>query len=170
MTYKKCAGCGGTLQYTGADAINSYYECPCCGDRTMIPIADDGSARILFESKRKELFERLRRGFEDWRVINWDQLYKDFVDFIGAHDHLQNDLQCQLALIACLTKGFNRMDSDKEAYCKVLIKSVDKMYKQQKKDLKRQMKNASARDPFEDYDSLRAKYDKLQKDYTGRKF
>ncbi len=170
MTYKKCPHCGGTLEYTGSDSKSSFYECSFCGDQTSFLIASDGAAQLAYETTRKDLFERLRRGFEDWRVANWDSLYNDFVNFIAAHDHLQSDLRCQLALVACLTKGFNTMDPNRAVYCKSLIKSVEKLYKQQKKDLKRQMKNASSYDSFGDYESLRAKYEQLQKDYIiGKK-
>jgi len=170
MTYKKCPKCGGTLEYTGSDSKNCFYECPYCGDQTMFSMEGDGGAAIAFEATKKELFERLRRGLEDWRAANWDSLYKDFSGFIAAHDHLQNDVRCQLALIACLTKGFNRMDPDKATYCKALIKSVDKMYKQQKKELKRKIKNPALSNSFDDYESARARFDKLQSDYTIGKF
>ena len=170
MTCKLCEHCGGTLQYTGSDSMRSHYECSFCGNQISFLIAEDGGAHLAYEARKKDLFERLRRGFEDWRMVNWDELYKDFVDFIGSHDYLHEDVRCQLALIACLTKGFNVMDENKAVYCKSLIKSVDKMYKQQKKALKRQMKNADRSDPFGDYEALRARYDRLTKDYTLRKF
>ena len=166
MTYKKCGSCGGTLEYTGSDSNNSYYECPYCGDQTLFPLASDGSAVIAFERTKKELFDRLSHGFEDWQAMNWDSLYRDFSAFIDAHDHLHNDIRCQLALVACLTRGFNSMDSDRTAYCKALMKSVEKMYKQQKKDLKKKLKNPGRSDSFSDYESVRAKYEKLQSDYT----
>ena len=88
MTRKKCEACGGNLRYTRSDSHNSYYECPYCGELFSFSNASEGGTNLAFESAKAELLGRLRRGFDDWRVTQWDQLYKDFVDFTSAHEQL----------------------------------------------------------------------------------
>ena len=167
MAQKKCASCGGTLRYTGADSQNAYYECPHCSEQVIFAIESEGGVNLVFETRKKELLARLRRGFDDWRAINWDQLYKDIVEFISAHEQLQNDIRFQMAIVACLTKGFHAMDAEKSRQCKILIKGIDKMYKQQTKELKQKIKNPALVESVGEYEAIREKYAKLQSDYAN---
>ena len=169
MTHKKCEGCGGVLKFMRTDAYNSYYECPHCGELVTISNASEGGVNLVFESAKNDLLSRLRRGFEDWRVTQWDQLYRDFVDFTSAHQHLQNDLQFQMAIVACLTKGFNAMDAEKYQQCKTLFKITDEMYKMQIKELKAQAKNPAYSQTIGEYEASRAKFVKLHNEYVNSK-
>ena len=169
MTRKLCEGCGGVLKYMRADLYNTYYECPCCGELLMIPIENEGGVNLVFEQSKNELLSRLRRGFEDWRLTKWDQLYRDFVSFIGAHEHLQNDLQFQMALVACMTKGFNSIDPESYQQTKTLFKIIDKVYKQQLKEAKSKAHNPAFSQSIAEYESSRAKYVQLHNNYVNVK-
>jgi hypothetical protein len=169
MARQKCEGCGGLLKYIRSDAYNSYYECPYCGELVSISLGNDGNATLIYENAKNTLFARLSRGFDDWQVTQWDQLYRDFVDFTSAHEHLQSVLQFQMAMVACLTKGFNSMDAEKYQQCKTLFKITDEIYKKQLKELKAQSKNPAYSATIGEYEASRAKYVKLHNDYVGRK-
>jgi hypothetical protein len=169
MTRKRCEGCGGVLKYLRSDSYNSYYECPCCGEQFSFSVASEGGVNLIFENAKNELLGRLRRGFEDWRVTQWDQLYRDFIDFTNAHVQLQNDLQFQMAIVACLTKGFNSMDAETYQQCKILFKVTDEMYKAQLKALKAKAKNPALSETIGEYEASRAKYVKLHNDYVNSK-
>lgn len=169
MTRRKCAGCGGVLKYTRSDAYNSYYECPFCGELLSVSLESDSDAKLIYENTKHELFARLRRGFEDWRVTQWDQLYKDFIDFTNAHEHLQGDIRFQMAIVACLTKGFNLMDPEKYRQCKALFKATDEVYKKQLKAMKKQASDPAYSATISEYEACRAKYVKLHNAYVGKK-
>ena len=169
MTRKKCEGCGGVLKYMRSDAYNSYYECPYCGEMVSISLESEGGSNLVYENTKIALFNRLRRGFDDWRMTQWDQLYKDFVDFTSAHENLQNDLQFQMAIVACLTKGFNFIDAEKYHQSKTLFKMADEIYKKQLKELKSQSKNPAYSAAIGEYEASRAKYVKLHNEYVGSK-
>ncbi len=169
MARKYCEYCGGELKYLRGDALNSYYKCPYCGDLASFSMASDGNATLIFDNAKHELLSRLRRGFEDWRVTQWDQLYRDFIDFTSAHEHLQSDLQFQMAIVACMTKGFNTIDPETYRQCKTLFKAVDSMYKMQLKELKAQAKNPALVSSIGEYEASRAKFVKLHNDYVNSK-
>ena len=169
MTRKTCGSCGGVLKYTRSDLYNMYYECPYCGELLMIPIENEGGVNLVFEKTKNDLLSRLRRGFEDWRVTNWSQLYRDFVDFISAHEHLQADLQFQMALVACITKGFNSIDPENYQQSKTLFKVIDKIYKQQLKEMKSKSRNPALSESIADYEASRAKYVQLHNNYVNTK-
>ena len=127
------------------------------------------NAKLIYENTKHELFARLRRGFEDWRVTQWDQLYKDFIDFTNAHEHLQGDIRFQMAIVACLTKGFNSMDPEKYRQCKALFKATDEVYKKQLKAMKKQASDPAYSATISEYEACRAKYVKLHNAYVGKK-
>ena len=169
MIRKKCEGCGGALQYVRADSRNTYYKCPSCGELFSFSTAGDSGANLIFENTKHELLSRLRRGFEDWRATQWDQLYRDLVAFAGAHEHLQSDLQFQMAIVACMTKGFNSMEAETYQQCKTLFKITDKMYKAQLKEAKAKANNPELCATIGEYEASRAKFVKLHNEYVNSK-
>ena len=74
-----------------------------------------------------------------------------------------------MALIACLTKGFNSIDPDRYQQCKTLFKITDDLYKAQLKALKAKAKKPALSDSFAEYEAARAKFTKLQNDYANSK-
>ena len=169
MVSKKCELCGGALDYQSSDAQSSHYICPYCGKSYDFSAENDTGARLIYKDAKNELFSRLRRGFEDWRLTPWDQLYRDFVSFANAHEHLQNDLQFQMAIIACMTKGFNSIDPKQYQQCKTLFKAADSIYKMQKKEMKKKAKNPALSSSISEYEASRAKFVKLHNTYVDSK-
>ena len=168
MGANTCLVCGGLFEQTGADSKNIYHKCPYCGNTVSTPVKED-EANLVFEMEKRELLGRIRSGFVDYRVTQWDQLYSDLVDFTNRYDQLSNDLQFQMAIIACMTKGFNIMDTEKYTQCKNLFKITDKMYKQQLKDLKQKAEDPSLSETIEEYKQYRVKYIRLRNQYRNTK-
>lgn len=163
-----CPVCGGLFEQQGADLKNIYYKCVFCGHTEVEAVKED-EANIVFEQTKRELLGRLRSGFIDYRVTQWDQLHKDLVDFTNRYEQVSKDLQFQMAIIACLTKGFNIMEAEKYAQCKNLFKISNKMYKQQLKELKQKAEDPSLSETIEEYKQYRSKYIKLRNQYRNTK-
>ena len=168
MVANTCSICGSLMEQTGADLKNIYYKCTGCGNTCATQVKED-EANLVFEMAKRDLLSRLRAGFVDYRVTQWDQLHKDLIDFINRYEQVHNDMQFQMAIVACLTKGFNIMDAEKYSQCKNLFKITDKMYKQQLKELKKQASKPELSESMEDYKESRAKYIKLRNQYRNTK-
>ena len=120
------------------------------------------------DNTKAKLFGKLRKGLIDWQVTDWEQLRKDFSEFIQYAD-LPNDLQLKMAVIACVTKGFNTMSAEEYKQSKKDFKIVDRLYKQRLKDLRAQMKNPVLSNSMEDYKVSRARYVELRNEYLQTK-
>ena len=163
---KQCPICGSLLKEEGADATMAYYRCPGCGDRTQVPLGEGGRADMAM--RKRELLGRIRAGFIDWRVTQWDRLHMDLVDFSSRYDEAQMDIQLQMGILACMTKGFNSIDAEKYQQCKKLFKFTERVYKQQLKVLKKQM-DPSLYESVNDYKDARVKYMKCRDEYRSTK-
>ena len=130
---KKCPDCGGTLAIKRFTTEEIYYECDFEGTESCYTFQSPEEANYYLESAKQRLFAKLRKGFIDWQVTDWWQLRKDFDDFIIQQPDLEYDLQMKMAIVACVTKGFNTMDADEYRQSKVHFKMVDSLYKQRLK-------------------------------------
>ena len=166
---KKCKDCGGTLIIKRFDKERIYYECAHTGDEYEYVFQSPEEANYYMESVKQELFAKLRKGFIDWQVTDWEQLKKDFDNFIIQHKELENDLQIKMAVIACVTKGFNTMDAEQYRQSKIDFKIVDRMYKARLKELRTQMKSPVLSNSMEDYKISRARYVALRNEYLQTK-
>ena len=154
------------MTQTGADANTARYRCGSCGFQKSISFNEKSNTE--YEQKKSDLLARIRVGFVDWRVTQWEALHKDLVDFISRYEVAQSDIQLQMGVIACITSGFQLMDAEKYKQCKLLFKVTEKMYKQQLKMLKQQS-DAKLYESVSDYKDLRAKYKKCRNDYRNTK-
>lgn len=162
----KCPVCAGPMNQEGADAEVAYYRCVACGHLATVKMkTDDNTAYAL---GRRELTGRVREGMIDWRLAQWDQLYADLQSFINRYSVAKYDVQLQMDLIACLTKGFNVMDAEKYKQCKIMYKQTERMYKNQLKMLKTQRDEAMA-ESVETYADLRKKYKACRNAYRNTK-
>ena len=169
MTIKTCPNCGGgILEQQGADLKNIYYKCKSCG-HTMTEQVKEDETNLVFEMKKRDLLKRLNSGMVEWRATQWDQLYKELNEFINDYAQIHNDIQFQMALVACMTKGFNIMDGEKYSQCKKRFKATDKKYKHQLKVLKAQSSDPTLSDSMADYKESRKKYLKLRNEYRNTK-
>ena len=166
---KKCEGCGGDLLILRFDMDHIYYKCKNCGDESRYTFQSEEEAEFYLEDAKQELFGKLREGFLDWRKTNWDKLHREFIEFVNQHPFLENDLQLKMAVVACLTKGFNTLDAENYRQSKENFKIVDRMYKQRLKLLRAQMKNPVLSESMEDYKMSRAKYVELRNQYLQTK-
>jgi hypothetical protein len=125
------------------------------------------------EEAKWELFAKLNEGFIDWRVTNWKQIREDFVHFMDQHpeleNELQNDLQFQMAILACETKGFNMMELEQYRETKARFKMIDKIYKRRLKFMRAQLKDPVLSESVENYKLSRAQYVELRNQYLQTK-
>jgi len=162
----QCPQCGSLMKQIGADLETVQYRCPACGFIKAVPVGDDGNAE--YTQRRMMILSRIRAGFIDWRVTQWDRLHHELVDFISRYEAAQTDIQLQMSLVACITNGFNFMDAEKYKQCKVLYKFTEKMYKQHLKVLKNQA-DPKLTESVNEYKELRAKYKKCRNEYRNTK-
>lgn len=163
---KQCPICGGLIQSDGADRQYAYYLCMACGNRVSVPLDEDGNQGFVQE--KRELLGRIRLGMVDWQVTQWDRLHTDLIKFINRYDEAQTDIQIQIGLVACITKGFNALDPETYGQCKKLFKCTEKLYKQHLKTLKRQAE-PSLNESVTDYRESRDKYIKCRNEYRNTK-
>lgn len=170
MAMNQCPQCGGPVVQDGADLTTIYYRCAACGTLTSVPITDDGNGdgNAVYAQKKREIMGRLHKGFLDWRLTQWDRLYTELSDFIIRYEAAQHDIQIQMGLLACITRGFNMMDAERYKQCRTLFKITEKMYKHHLKALKAQM-DPSLYDSVSDYKESRAKYKKCLNTYRNTK-
>ena len=167
MDTKQCPICGTPLNQEGADTTKIYYHCVACGHNLSVSISnDEGNAE--FTLRKREILSRVRMGFVDWRVTQWDRLQADLIDFMGRYESTQTDIQLQVAILACITKGFNVMDAEKYKQCKALYKMTEKIYKLHLKSLKKQM-DPNLYESVSDYKESRTKYKTCVNQYRNTK-
>ena len=166
---KKCPDCGGTLAIKRFTRERIYYECAFEGTESCYTFQSPEEANYYLESAKQKLFAELRKGFIDWQVTDWNHLRRNFDDFISQHPDFENDLQMKMAVIACITKGFNMMDSEQYRQSKIYFKIVDGIYKQRLKEMREQMKNPLFSNSMEDYKISRARYVELRNQYLQTK-
>ena len=166
---RRCEDCGGSVSIQHFDRNGIHFMCDACGKEDTYVFVSEEESQFYMDEAQQALFGRLREGFIDWQATNWDRLYKDFIAFIDEHPEYENDLQFRMAIIACLTSGFNRMDHEKYRQCKGRFKAADKMYRLSLKRLKMQISDPELSDSIEDYQTSRAKYVLLRNEYLQTK-
>ncbi len=166
---RRCGDCGGAVEIQHFDSNCIYFMCKACGKEDTYTFQNEEEARFYMEEAQQELFGRLREGFIDWQATNWDRLFKDFMAFLDEHPEFENDLQFRMAIVACLTNGYNRMDHEKYRQCKGRFKAADKMYRSSLRLLRTQISNPELSDSIEDYQTSRAKYVQLRNEYLQTK-
>ena len=166
---KKCAICGGNMTIKRFNNERVYYECSACGETIEYIFKSSEEANYYLENTKQKLFAKLRKGFIDWQVTDWGQLKKEFDEFILQHPDFGNDLQVKMAVIACVTKGFNSMDAEQYQQSKVTFKVIDRVYKARLKELRAQMKEPVLSNSMEDYKISRARYVTLRNEYLQTK-
>lgn len=168
MELNQCPLCGGPIVQDGSDMTTLYYHCSACGSAGSVPITDAGEGNAIYAQKKREITGRLRMGFLDWRVTQWDRLYTDISDFVNRYEQAQHDIQLQMGLVACITRGFNMMDKERYKQCRNLYKITEKIYKTHLKALKAQM-DPELYESVSDYKESRAKYKKCLNQYRNTK-
>ena len=166
---KRCPYCDGIGKIIRFDEDHIYYQCQYCGETYSHTFRSKEEAEFYIEDAKRKLFAELNEGLLDWRMTNWKQIRKDFMQFIDLHPHLQNDLIFQMGILACDTKGFNMMDLNQYRDTKERFKRIDKIYKQRLKALKAQMKNPVLSESMESYKLSRAQYVELRNQYLQTK-
>lgn len=166
MSTKQCPVCGSPLEEKGADLQYAFFRCVSCGNEVAVALGDDPNASYAL--RKRDMLSRLNEGMVDWRVTQWERLHLDLTDFISRYDAAQLDIQLQIGLVACLTKGFNTLDAETYKKCKVLFKTTEKMYKVHLKTLKAQM-DPALYESVSDYKKSRARYKVCRNQYRNTK-
>lgn len=157
------------MKQEGADSSFIYFKCHACGNTDQIAIGEGGiDANAAYALSKRELTGRLSAGLLDWRATQWDRLYTDLTKFLNDYDDAKKDIQLQMGLVACITRGFNLMDAEKFEQCKKLYKLTERMYKAHLKFLKTQT-DPALYETVSEYKESRAKYKKCLNEYRNTK-
>ena len=162
----RCSQCGSKMVQTGTEYQMAIYHCRSCGNTEYVQITVNEKTEYLH--KKSMLLGRVRKGVIDWDVTQWDALREEIMDFMTAFHAARNDIYMHMAIIACLTKGFQDLDDRRYKECKRIFKITEKVYK-------RCRKNPSlTADEFGetgavDYEEYRQKYKKCRNEYRNTK-
>ena len=163
----RCAQCGSKMVQTGTENNTAIYHCRSCGNNEYVQMSVNDNSEFLH--RRSILLGRVRKGILDWEVTQWDVLRSEIIDFTNAFHAARNDIYFQMAIIACLTKGFHDLDDQRYKECKRIFKITEKVYKQYKKhpeNIPSEMGDSGS----SEYEEYRQKYKQCKSNYQGRKF
>lgn len=165
MSEKKCANCGSVMVMTGSAAGRQIFHCKCCGHDDYVEISQDGAS--AYAAQRAQLLNRVAQSVLGTAVGQWDYLYRDVLDFMGNYEEARRDAILQMAVAACITRGFSDMDSKKYRETKAIFKLTEKMYKSHLKAIKLQGKG-QIKDVGQ-YEDYRIRYKKIRNEYRNTK-
>ncbi len=163
---RRCPQCGGQMAQVGSEPHAVIYHCRSCGYDAYVQLSPDDNTEYLH--KRSMLLGRVRQGIIDWELTPWDSLRRDIIDFTAAFHAARNDIHFQMAVIACLTKGFHDLDKERYKECKHIFKVTEKVYK-------RYVKNPSVIPPEMgdtgpmEYEEYRRMYKGCKNEFLGQK-
>ena len=161
-----CPQCNAALKQLGADEQYIRYRCPSCGYLLAVPLGDEGN--VVYLQRKSEIMSRVTMGLADWKSTKWDFIARDILDFCAKYEAAQKDIQLQMAMIACITHGFQLIDAEKYKQSKIIFKVTEKIYKAQMKELKKQA-NTKLYESVSDYQENRALYQKCRNHYRNTK-
>lgn len=162
----KCPQCGAKMKQVGAQGQTSLYHCPCCGNDISVNIPTDSNTEYL--AKKTELLSRIMGGVADWKTASWDYLRKDLLDFMSRYEDARTDIRLNMAVLACITHGFQYITAETYKECKVTYKLTEKLYKANLRMLK-QKPDLKTQEQIEDYKQNRALYKKCRNNYRNTK-
>ncbi len=161
-----CPQCNASLKQVGADEKLIRYRCPSCGYLVAVPVGEEGNVEYL--QKKADIIRRITVGLADWKSAPWGMLERDILDFVARYEEARTDIHLQMALIACITQGFNLIDADKYKRSKIIFKATEKVYKTQMKILKEKT-NTKLYESLSEYEENRARYKKCRNHYRNTK-
>lgn len=164
-TYR-CPNCGGIMKQVGADLQKVYYQCEYCPTKKSVSLNSEDNVQYLIV--KNELLTRVRMGVFDVNATQWQALQKEILKFMGSYEAAAHDIQLQISVVACITRGFSLLDAEKYKQCKNLYKATEKIYKKYMKDLKSQS-DEEKRKSVEQYEEYRSKYKKCRNQYRNTK-
>ncbi len=162
----KCPRCGMMMTQTGVEMQTAIYHCRSCGYNEYVKISDNDNTDFLH--KRSMLLGRVRKGIIDWEVTQWDTLRNEIMDFTIAYDAARNDIYFDMAIIACITKGYHDLDDKRYKECKRIFKVTEKVYKRYAKHPETLPSEMNFGTPVE-YEEARGMYKKCKYDYQNKK-
>lgn len=164
-----CKACGGKFEFQYCDMKYIYVRCKNCDFGACYPFRDEEEANRFAEEENQEILGRLRAGFVDWEVTQWDQLHDDIVDFINKHPYVESDIRFHMAKIACITRGFHIMDEEIYERCHNRFDIADKIYKVLLKSAEENALKPELSATLEEYHEARHYYVALQTEYVAVK-
>lgn len=165
----KCSACGGGFEFQYCDMKYIFFRCKHCDFGVYYEFRDEEEAHRFAEEENQTILGRLRAGFVDWEVTQWDQLHDDIVAFINSHPYVENDIRFHMAKIACITRGFHIMDEEVYERCHNRFTVADKIYKVLLKSAEKKANNPELSAILEEYHEARHYYVALQTEYVAVK-
>ena len=163
----KCPQCAAQMKQTGTVQGSICYQCEFCGAAKMVK-QDEDEANAVYFMKRAELLSRVRKGILNWQGTNWDLLYRDVADFLGQYEEARTDTYFKMAIVACLTEGYNTMDKERYKRCKAIFKVTEKCYKMEMRALKEAHKEVEEK-RLSEYEEFRNMYRQCRSEYRNTK-
>ena len=165
----KCSACGGGFEFQYCDMKNIYIRCRNCGFGTCYTFGSEEEAHRFANEENREILDRVRAGFVDWEMTQWDHLHDDIVDFINTHPYVESDIRFHMAKIACITRGFHIMDDDIYERCHSRFSAADSIYRIILKNAKEKAEDPDLSATLEEYQNARLYYIALQTEYIAVK-
>jgi len=165
MEERICKKCGFIMTQIGSERNIVTYHCKSCGFDDYVEIEIDSN--MEYWQKRSALLGRVRKGIIDCETVHWGHLRKDIVDFTNNYEAARCDIYFMIGLIASMTSGFTKMDSEKYKECKAIFKATEKVYKKYCKDPKgkENFHSETGNTDMEEYKQYRQMYRKCRYEY-----
>ena len=163
---RRCAQCGSKMVQTGTEHNTAIYHCRSCGNNEYVQMSLNDNSEYLH--RRSMLLGRVRKGIIEWEITQWDVLRSEILDFTNAFHAARNDLYFQMAIIACLTKGFHDLDDERYKECKRIFKVTEKVFKGYSKHPEN-LPTEIVETGTAEYEEYRQLYKKCRNEYQGRK-
>lgn len=162
-----CPQCGAHMKQAGTMQGSICYECEFCGQAKIVKL-EENQPNTVYWKKRAELLSRVRKGILDWQGTNWTFLYNDIIDFTDRYEEARDDVYFKMAIVACVTDGYNTMNKEKYKRCKAIFKVTEKCYKMENRALKESY-NEAVKNRLVEYEEFRNMYKQCRSEYRNTK-
>ena len=164
-----CKACGGKFEFQHCDMKYIFFRCKNCDFGVYYTFRDEEEALRFAEEETQTILSRLREGFVNWELTQWDRLHEEIVAFISTHPYVESDIRFHMAKIACITRGFHIMDEEIYETCHGRFAVADKIYKTLLKNAEEKARKPEISATLEEYHDARHYYITLQAEYLAAK-
>jgi len=155
------------MTQSGAENNKVRYHCSFCGNNSYVNISTEDNSE--YWQRRSELLGRVKLGIIEWKTTQWDYLFRDIVSFTTSYADAEEDIVFKIAIIACLTSGFQNMTAEKYRECNLIFKITEKTYKRYRKDKQITPGSFPRAEDVNTYKDYRSLYKKCRNEYRNTK-
>jgi hypothetical protein len=162
-----CSRCGAEMTQNGAENGKTRYHCSFCGNTIYVDMSVNDNAE--YWDKRSALLGRVRLGIVEWKTTPWEYLSRDIITFTSSYQDAAEDVCFKIAIIACITSGFQNMTEEKYRECNRIFKLTEKIYKNHQKDKPVDPHCFPHDEDVRTYKEYRTMYKKCRNEYRNTK-